>query len=106
MTIPEPRCSQAIALALLSALGWLGGCSDNPGGLNSKLQPPPEDLVVSNPALIAGVTARAGSALARPAAVGGTGGSSQRRACAGRDAGYQRGEECDRAPSGRCRLRD
>src|SRR5207249_2086684 len=75
MTIPEPRCSQAIALALLSALGWLGGCSDNPGGLNSKLQPPPEDLVVSNPALIAGVTARAGSALARPAGATDSGGT-------------------------------
>jgi len=67
MTIPGARCTQAIALALLSALGWLSGCSDNPGGLNGHLPPPPEGLVISDPVLTAGVTARAGAVLARPA---------------------------------------
>ncbi len=35
MTIPGPRPAHAFALAVLAAAGWLGGCSDNPGGPGS-----------------------------------------------------------------------
>ena len=61
MTIPGRRFAQAIALTILGALGWLGGCSD--------LGPrdpatPPEGLVVSDPVLVAGSSARVGTASA------------------------------------------
>ena len=59
-----------IALALLTALGWLGGCSDGPGGLGNVVVPPPEGLIVSDPVPAAGVAALAGMAPARASGAG------------------------------------
>jgi len=56
MSIPGRRSAQAIALALLVALGWLGGCSDlGPGD-----PPPPlQGLIVSDPIQTASLAADA-----------------------------------------------
>ena len=59
-----------IALALLGALGWLGGCSDGPINLCSTCPPPPQGLIVSDPAPAGGVAVRAGMASAPTSGAG------------------------------------
>jgi len=51
-----------IALAIMGVLGWLGGCSDNPGG--PVCCDPPQGLVVSDPVPAATLAAGFGAALA------------------------------------------
>jgi alpha-tubulin suppressor-like RCC1 family protein len=51
-----------IALAIMGVLGWLAGCSDNPGG--PVCCDPPQGLVVSDPVPAAGLAAGTGAALA------------------------------------------
>src|SRR5712692_1455215 len=69
MKISGPRLAQTIALALLTALGWLGGCSDGPPGLHSEdpggvVVPPSQGLIVSDPVPAAVLAAEVGAALA------------------------------------------
>jgi len=55
-----------IAVAVLVALGWLGGCSDVPGGpacCDPPRDPPPQGLVVSDLAQQPGVAAAASALL-------------------------------------------
>jgi alpha-tubulin suppressor-like RCC1 family protein/uncharacterized protein YjdB len=50
MTIGARRFAQPIALAIVGALWWLGGCSDSPGGLDCCDPPtPPQGLIISDP---------------------------------------------------------
>ena len=55
MTIPGRRFAQTIALAVLTALGWLGGCSDNPGGPCSSDCPVLEGVIVSDQVAAGGI---------------------------------------------------
>lgn len=66
MTIPRPRLAQASALAVLG-LGWLGGCSDNPGGPDP--DPQPQGIIVSDPVPTTLVTG-AGAALIQARSAG------------------------------------
>src|SRR6266849_1345829 len=59
-----------VALAVLGALGWLGGCSDGPSDPCSTCPPPPQGLIVSDPAPAGGVAARAGTAAAPASGAG------------------------------------
>ncbi|MEX2157052.1 MAG: Ig-like domain-containing protein [Gemmatimonadales bacterium] len=62
MSTRRSRCAQAIALALLSTLGWLGGCSDSPGGPCSECAV--EGLIVSDPVPTGSLVASTGASLA------------------------------------------
>jgi alpha-tubulin suppressor-like RCC1 family protein len=53
-----------IALAVLGALAWLGGCSDEPGGPGSVGLSHSEGVFVSDPVTAAALTAESGAALA------------------------------------------
>ena len=62
------RCvSAGIGLAILSVLGWLGGCSDNPCA-TCTAPPPPESLIVSNAVQPVGLAQTATSGVARTGA--------------------------------------
>lgn len=60
MAILGRRFAPTIALAVLIALGWLGGCSESPGG--PCFDCPPEPLVVSDPVSALSVASAAGAA--------------------------------------------
>jgi len=64
MTYMTRSVRAGIALAILAVVGWLGGCSDNPGG--PVYTPPPEGLVLSDPVSTAGIATAVGM-LAAPA---------------------------------------
>lgn len=70
MRIPGHRLAPAIALAVVGALGWLGGCSDGPIEPCSDCSPPPQGLIVSDPVAAAGLAAGAGPALALASGAG------------------------------------
>jgi hypothetical protein len=64
MSYAARRVRTGIAFMVLSVLGWLGGCSDSPGGPVC-CDPLPEGLIVSDPVVLpVGAAARAGSASA------------------------------------------
>src|SRR5580765_3425082 len=60
-----------LALATLSVLGWLGGCSDNP--VEPTCCDPPLGLIVSDPVSAAGVAAGAAAAPSLTSSVGNEG---------------------------------
>ncbi len=71
MSILGRRSAQAIALTVLGALGWLGGCSDNPSEpivVDSLTQ----DVIVSDPVAAAELPAAAGVAVAMTSAAADT----------------------------------
>jgi Tol biopolymer transport system component len=61
MTMAGPRRAEVIALVLVSALVWFGGCSDSPSGPCSDC-PPAGQLVVSDPVSTLTLGAAAGTA--------------------------------------------
>ena len=56
-----------VALAIMGALGWLGGCSDSSGPVCCD---PPQGLVVSDPVPAAGIASGAGAAAAPVSSAG------------------------------------
>ena len=54
------RLQVGIALGVVVALGWLGGCSDNPNGVTTET-PPPKGMLVSDPGPLASHVSSAGS---------------------------------------------
>lgn len=63
MSYAANRARTGIAFIVLGVLGWLGACSDSPGGPSLTGNAPPDGLIISDPVAASGVTAPAGAGL-------------------------------------------